>query len=229
MGKTIQGHSNSNAVTQKSPSVSYAPLVQNQIRSRLPTRYGEFVLHYYENTLDDKEHLALVKGVVNGRCDVSVRIHSECLTGDIFGSLRCDCGDQLSEAMRIVGQASCGVIVYLRQEERGIGLLKKLQAYNLQDQGLDTVEANIRLGYLADEREYSIAAAILNDLDVHSVKLMTNNPAKISGIENFGIRVTERIPIEIPSNADNEGYLRTKFYKMGHVLSALDRIKLETL
>jgi GTP cyclohydrolase II len=178
--------------------------------------------HYYENTRDDKEHLALVKGVVSGRSDIPVRIHSECFTGDIFGSLRCDCGDQLSEAMRIVGQASCGVIVYLRQEGRGIGLLKKLQAYNLQDEGLDTVEANIRLGYLADEREYSIAAAILNDLDVHTVKLITNNPAKITAIENFGIQVTERIPIEISSNTENESYLRTKVHKMGHILSSLD-------
>ncbi|NJD07180.1 MAG: GTP cyclohydrolase II [Methylococcaceae bacterium] len=200
-------------------------LVQNLVRTRLPTRHGEFVLYYYNNTLEKKEHLAMVKGNVDNASDVAVRLHSECLTGDVFGSLRCDCGDQLDRALRIIGQEACGVLLYLRQEGRGIGLLKKLQAYNLQDEGLDTVEANLRLGHLSDERDYSIAAAMLQDLHIRSVRLITNNPAKIDQLRKLGIEVSDRIPIEIPFNAENEGYLRTKARKMQHLLSLKVRQK----
>jgi 3,4-dihydroxy 2-butanone 4-phosphate synthase/GTP cyclohydrolase II len=196
-----------------------APLVQNLVRTRIPTRHGEFWLHYYNNALEEKEHLAIVRGRVDGVRDVAVRLHSECLTGDVFGSLRCDCGDQLDRALRLIGQEECGVLLYLRQEGRGIGLLKKLQAYNLQDEGLDTVEANIRLGHLSDERDYRIAAAILHDLKIASVRLITNNPAKIDELRKLGVDVSNRIPIEIPFNAENEGYLRTKARKMQHMLS----------
>jgi 3,4-dihydroxy 2-butanone 4-phosphate synthase/GTP cyclohydrolase II len=200
-------------------------LVQNLVRTRLPTRNGEFVLYYYNNALEKKEHLAIVKGTVEKASGVAVRLHSECLTGDVFGSLRCDCGDQLDRALRIIGQEPCGVLLYLRQEGRGIGLLKKLQAYNLQDEGLDTVEANLRLGHLSDERDYSIAAAMLHDLDIRSVRLITNNPAKIDQLRKLGIEVSDRIPIEIPFNAENEGYLRTKARKMQHLLSLKVRQK----
>ena len=195
------------------------PLVRNMVRTRIPTRHGEFMLYYYENKRENKEHLALVKGNVEGALDVPVRVHSECLTGDVFGSMRCDCGDQLDRALRIIGSSECGVLLYLRQEGRGIGLLKKLQAYNLQDQGLDTVEANLRLGHREDERDYGIAAAILKDLKLHSVRLITNNPRKIGELRELGVDVTERIPIEIPFNPENEGYLRTKASKMQHFLS----------
>lgn len=201
------------------------PLVQNLVRTRLPTRHGEFVLYYYNNALEKKEHLAIVKGPVEHASHVAVRLHSECLTGDVFGSLRCDCGDQLDRALRIIGQEPCGVLLYLRQEGRGIGLLKKLQAYNLQDEGLDTVEANLRLGHLSDERDYRIAAAILQDLNIRSVRLITNNPAKIEQLRKLGIEVSDRIPIEIPFNAENETYLRTKARKMQHLLSLKVRQK----
>ncbi|MBS1212200.1 MAG: riboflavin-specific deaminase/GTP cyclohydrolase [Proteobacteria bacterium] len=203
----------------KNPGTSSEPLVRNMVRTRIPTRHGEFMLYYYENKRENKEHLALVKGDVEGALDVPVRVHSECLTGDVFGSMRCDCGDQLDRALRVIGSSECGVLLYLRQEGRGIGLLKKLQAYNLQDQGLDTVEANLRLGHREDERDYGIAAAILKDLKLHSVRLITNNPRKIGELRELGVEVTERIPIEIPFNAENEGYLRTKARKMQHLLS----------
>jgi len=209
-------------MTQRSTSQqssSGQPMVRNVVRTRIPTRHGEFMLYYYENRPDNKEHLALVKGDVEGALDVPVRVHSECLTGDVFGSMRCDCGDQLDRALAIIGGSECGVLLYLRQEGRGIGLLKKLQAYNLQDQGLDTVEANLRLGHREDERDYGIAAAMLKDLKVHSVRLITNNPRKIGELRELGVDVTERIPIEIPFNAENEGYLRTKARKMQHLLS----------
>ena len=160
----------------------------------------------------------MVKGNVDGAIDVPVRLHSECLTGDLFGSLRCDCGDQLERALRLIGESECGVLLYLRQEGRGIGLMKKLQAYNLQDQGLDTVEANLRLGHREDERDYLIASAILQDLKVNSIRLITNNPKKISELRIHGIEVTDRISIEVPCNPQNEGYLRTKANKMQHLL-----------
>ena len=155
------------------------PQVNNIVQTRIPTAHGEFTLHYYSNNLDNKEHIAFVKGDVVNKQGILVRIHSECFTGDVLGSRRCDCGGQLDLALQLINEVGCGVLIYLRQEGRGIGLLKKLQAYNLQDQGLDTVDANIHLGHLADEREYDLAALILKDLNVSSVSLMTNNPNKI--------------------------------------------------
>lgn len=193
--------------------------VENLVRTRIPTRQGEFTLYYYSNNLDDKEHIALVKSDVSGQQGVLARIHSECFTGDVIGSRRCDCGEQLKQAMNLIGKASCGVLIYLRQEGRGIGLLKKLKAYNLQDQGFDTVDANIELGHLADERDYRFAALILQDLSVVSVKLVTNNPKKITELANLGIEVTQRISLEIQYNDDNIGYLKTKVKKMNHLLS----------
>ena len=189
------------------------------LTTRLPTQNGEFVLHYYQTNQDEKEHLALVKGDVAEQENVPVRVHSECLTGDVFGSRRCDCGEQLARAMQYVEKSGCGVVIYLRQEGRGIGLFHKLQAYNLQDNGLDTVDANLALGYLADEREYSVAAAILNDLNIRSVALLTNNPAKIEALKSLGINVVGRLPLVVPSNDDNVDYLKTKATKMAHVFN----------
>lgn len=193
--------------------------IDNTVRARIPTRYGQFWLYYYENDIDGKEHLALVKGNVKGGEDVLVRLHSECLTGDVFGSQRCDCGKQLEEALRLIGQARRGVLLYLRQEGRGIGLFKKLQAYNLQDQGLDTVDANLKLGHQADERDYRIGALILKDLEIKSLRLITNNPKKIQELEQYGIAVKERVPIEVGHHRENLPYLRTKVEKMAHMLN----------
>jgi 3,4-dihydroxy 2-butanone 4-phosphate synthase/GTP cyclohydrolase II len=189
------------------------------LQTRLPTQNGDFMLHYYQTNQDDKEHLALVKGDVSEQKNVPVRVHSECLTGDIFGSRRCDCGEQLNRAMQFVEKSGCGVVIYLRQEGRGIGLFHKLQAYNLQDHGFDTVDANLALGHLADEREYDVAAAILNDLKIRSVALLTNNPAKIDALNALGINVVARLPLEIASNEDNIDYLKTKAVKMAHLFS----------
>lgn len=194
------------------------PHIDDLVQTPIPTRHGEFILHYYRNNLDDKEHIALVKGKVNKKENIPVRIHSECFTGDVLGSRRCDCGEQLSMAMQMIQDAKAGVLIYLRQEGRGIGLLKKLQAYNLQDKGLDTVDANIQLGHLADEREYGVAALILEDLQVKSIQLITNNPKKIDGLEKLGIKVTGRIPIVASAHEDNMGYLKTKAKKMAHLL-----------
>lgn len=194
------------------------PQLENLVQTPIPTQHGEFILHYYSNTIDDKEHIALVKGEVAGQEQVPVRIHSECFTGDVLGSRRCDCGEQLDMAMQLIEKAGRGVLIYLRQEGRGIGLLKKLQAYNLQDQGMDTVDANLHLGYQADEREYSIAALILENLEVKSIELITNNPKKIDGLKKLGIQVVNRIPIEIAANDDNLDYLKTKASKMAHWL-----------
>jgi len=194
------------------------PQLEDLVQTPIPTRHGEFVLHYYSNNIDDKEHVALVKGDVAGKDKVPVRIHSECFTGDVLGSRRCDCGEQLAMAMKLIDQAGFGVLIYLRQEGRGIGLLKKLQAYNLQDQGMDTVDANIHLGHLADEREYGIAASMLDNLNVKSVKMITNNPKKIDALKKLGINVVSRIPIEVTAHDDNLGYLKTKAKKMAHML-----------
>ncbi|MDO9107241.1 MAG: GTP cyclohydrolase II [Methylovulum sp.] len=194
------------------------PQLTNLVQTPIPTKHGEFILHYYSNTIDKKEHIALVKGDVAGQEQVPVRIHSECFTGDVLGSRRCDCGEQLDMALQLIEQAGRGVLIYLRQEGRGIGLLKKLQAYNLQDQGMDTVDANLHLGYQADEREYSIAALMLENLQVKSIALITNNPEKIDGLTKLGIQVVSRIPIEIVANDDNRGYLKTKAKKMAHFL-----------
>lgn len=193
--------------------------LETLVKTRIPTQYGEFTLHYYTNTLDDKEHIAFVKGDVSHKNNVLVRIHSECFTGDVLGSRRCDCGEQLDMALRMISEAGCGVLLYLRQEGRGIGLLKKLQAYNLQDEGLDTVDANLHLGHLADEREYDIAALILQELKVASVNVLTNNPKKIEALAELGIKVNQRVPVETHIHTDNQGYLKTKVEKMRHILS----------
>lgn len=194
------------------------PQLENLVQTPIPTKHGEFILHYYSNNIDNKEHIALVKGCVENQENVPVRIHSECFTGDVLGSRRCDCGEQLDMAMQMIDEAGYGVLIYLRQEGRGIGLLKKLQAYNLQDQGMDTVDANIHLGYLADEREYSIAALMLENLKVKSIELITNNPKKIEGLKKLGINVVKRIPVEVVAHDDNVDYLKTKAEKMAHLL-----------
>lgn len=186
--------------------------------ARIPSVFGEFRLCHYVNQVDGKEHLALILGDVTRGRNVLVRIHSECFTGDVLGSLRCDCGEQLAVAMQRIAEEACGVLVYLRQEGRGIGLANKLRAYELQDEGYDTVEANLMLGHQADEREYSAAAAILADLGVQSVRLLTNNPDKIEKLMALGIQVTERIPVQVPANAHNAAYLRTKVVRMRHLL-----------
>jgi GTP cyclohydrolase II len=194
------------------------PHLEDLVQTPIPTRHGDFILHFYSNTIDNKEHVALVKGKVADKDNVLVRIHSECFTGDVLGSRRCDCGEQLDMAMEMISEANAGILLYLRQEGRGIGLLKKLQAYNLQDQGLDTVDANIHLGHLADEREYNIAALILESLQVKSIQLITNNPKKIDSLEKLGIHVVKRIPIEAIAHKDNLDYLKTKAKKMAHML-----------
>jgi len=194
------------------------PLVTLKTKTRLPTEWGEFQLFLYEGCQDHKEHLVLVRGEVTGQKDVLVRVHSECFTGDVLGSRRCDCGEQLSLSMRLIAEAGAGMILYLRQEGRGIGLLKKLHAYNLQDQGLDTVDANLALGHQADERDYDIAAHILADFGIRSIRLLTNNPHKIESLEILGIGITERIPLMIRVTPDNRQYLRTKVERLQHLL-----------
>ena len=185
---------------------------------QLPTDYGEFALHLYRSKLDGKHHLALVRGNLAGKSKVLVRVHSECLTGDVFGSRRCDCGPQLHQAMRQVAEAGCGVIVYMRQEGRGIGLAPKIQAYKLQEQGYDTVEANEKLGYGMDLREYGLGAQILCDLGLKTIRLLTNNPKKDVGLEGYGLTITEQVPIKVQPNPHNAGYLKTKREKLGHLL-----------
>jgi len=185
---------------------------------RLPTRYGEFECRIYRSSLDDKEHLALFIGDVAGAEAPLVRVHSECLTGDVLHSLRCDCGDQLQHCMQKIQDAGRGILLYMRQEGRGIGLGAKLKAYELQDQGFDTVEANLKLGYGADQREYRSSALILEDLKVNAIRLMTNNPAKVEGLEQSGITIAERIPVLIPSNPHNAKYMETKRTRLGHIL-----------
>ncbi|GJM40976.1 MAG: GTP cyclohydrolase-2 [Ardenticatenaceae bacterium] len=193
--------------------------VERQTCARIPTDVGEFQLCYYQNNQDKKEHLALVLGEIVAGEPSLVRIHSECFTGDVLGSLRCDCGPQLNLAMERIAQAGSGVIVYLRQEGRGIGLLDKLRAYNLQDEGYDTVDANLKLGHQADARDYTIAARILDDLGVSSVRLLTNNPSKIESLEALGIQVAERVPMPAALNVENASYLATKVERMRHLLN----------
>ncbi|MEI2701016.1 MAG: bifunctional 3,4-dihydroxy-2-butanone-4-phosphate synthase/GTP cyclohydrolase II [Baekduia sp.] len=202
-------------------------LVERVVSAQMPTGFGEFTVVGYRSLVDDKHHVAMVKGEIDGKEDVLVRVHSECLTGDVFHSLRCDCGEQLESALAMIEEAGQGVLLYLSQEGRGIGLLNKLKAYKLQEQGLDTVEANLRLGLPADLRDYGIGAQILVDLGLSSIRILTNNPKKIRGLEGYGLRVTDQVPIEHAPNPHNEDYLRTKAQRMGHMLHhqglALDR------
>jgi len=193
-------------------------LVERVVSVRLPTDYGEFQAVAYRETLTGKQHVALVKGDVEGKQDVLVRVHSECLTGDVFHSRRCDCGEQLELALARIEQDGEGVLLYLAQEGRGIGLLNKLRAYELQEQGLDTVEANIELGFKADAREYGIGSQILADLGLTTIRVLTNNPKKISGISGFGLDVVSQEPLEVEPNDDNRDYLETKREKLGHTL-----------
>ena len=191
-------------------------LIEKQVDVKLPTEWGDFQLHAYRQLNSGQEHLALVKGEWNENEPVLVRVHSSCLTGDIFGSCRCDCGPQLHRAMEIIEKEGKGVIVYMNQEGRGIGLLNKLKAYKLQEQGLDTVEANLQLGFGMDERDYGVGAQILRDLNVRKMKLLTNNPRKRAGLVGYGLEIVDVVPIEITSNKHNESYLKTKRDKMGH-------------
>ena len=187
----------------------------------LPTRFGDFQIIAFYNNKDKKEHVAILHGDVYGKDDVPVRLHSECLTGDAIGSLRCDCGEQLVESLKTIASADCGLVLYLRQEGRGIGLLNKLKAYQLQDFGMDTAEANLALGFQNDERDYAIAAHMLRSLDVKSIQLITNNPKKIEGLKKYGTIIKSRIPIVIELNEYNKEYLRTKKDIFGHLLDGL--------
>lgn len=193
-------------------------LVLRAVSTKFPTKYGEFILHLYKSDIDTHHHLALVKGDIDPDKPVPVRVHSECLTGDVFGSLRCDCGEQLAYAMELIGKEGYGVLVYMRQEGRGIGLDNKLRAYQLQDEGKDTVEANEALGFPADLRDYGIGAQILADLGVKKIKLITNNPKKVIGLKGYGLEIVDRIPVEIEPNPVNAKYLVTKRDKLGHLI-----------
>lgn len=196
--------------------------LQQMASARIPTALGEFHLCLYHNDYDHKEHLALIMGEVRGGRDVLARVHSECFTGDVLGSRRCDCGEQLALAMQIIAREGRGVILYLRQEGRGIGLLDKLRAYNLQDEGYDTVDANLLLGHQADERDYNLAALMLRDLGVESIRLLTNNPDKIESLRGFGIPVTAREPLQVAPNADNAAYLAAKANRLNHLIHLED-------
>ena len=189
--------------------------------AKLPTKYGEFTMYGYVNDITGEHHVALVKGDIGDGEDVLCRVHSECLTGDVFGSCRCDCGEQLAQAMRQIEKEGRGVVLYMRQEGRGIGLINKLKAYQLQEQGYDTVDANIELGFAPDLREYWVGAQILRDLGIKSLQLLTNNPSKIYGLDGFGIKVANRVPIEIEPQKYDFNYLKVKKDRMGHVFNEI--------
>lgn len=193
-------------------------LVERVVETKMPTRYGDFKMVGFINKLNGEHHVALVKGEINEKNEVLTRVHSECLTGDALGSKRCDCGEQYDAAMKRIAEEGCGILLYMRQEGRGIGLINKLKAYSIQDKGFDTVEANEMLGFPADMRSYDVAAAILKDLGVSKVNLMTNNPRKIDGLESYGIEIVNRVPIKMNHNEKNEFYLQTKKEKLGHML-----------
>ena len=194
-------------------------LVRRGASARMPTVAGDFKCIVYENDIDHVDHMALVMGEIDSTKPVLVRVHSECLTGDAFGSLRCDCGEQLQSALKMIASEGSGVLLYMRQEGRGIGLKNKISAYDLQDtEGLDTVEANVKLGFAADMRDYGVGTQILVDLGVEEMRMITNNPGKRAGIEGYGLRIVERVPLEVEPNPNNLDYLRTKKEKLGHVL-----------
>lgn len=197
-------------------------LVKREVEVRMPTDFGTFRAIAYTNEVDAKEHVAFVKGTIDGSQPILVRVHSECLTGDVFHSHRCDCGPQLEAALRQIEEAGNGVLLYMRQEGRGIGLINKLKAYHLQEQGVDTVDANLKLGFPPDLRDYGIGAQILKDIGVRQIRLLTNNPRKIKGLEGYGLNVVERVPLQMQENEDNTGYLHTKKAKLGHMLKFQD-------
>ena len=203
----------------ETPSIAKTMMVDTE--ARLPSRFGDFRVVSFTGDPQGREHLALIRGDVRGREDVPVRLHSECLTGDVLGSLRCDCRDQLIASLETVGKMERGVVLYLRQEGRGIGLTNKIRAYALQDQGLDTVEANERLGFKPDQRDYGIGVQILKDLGVKSMRLLSNNPRKLVGLEGYGLSVAEWIPLEIQASVHTERYLKTKKDKLGHRLKGV--------
>ena len=195
-----------------------APIMEHVVAANLPTKYGNFRIHGYVNRLNGEHHVALTMGDVGDGKPVLVRVHSECLTGDVFGSAKCDCGDQFDAAMRMIAAEGRGIMVYLRQEGRGIGLINKLKAYALQDQGMDTVEANVALGFPPDMRDYTVGAEMLIDLGAKQLRLLTNNREKISGLEKYGIDIVERVPIETKHKSASDAYMKTKKVKMGHIL-----------
>jgi GTP cyclohydrolase II len=200
--------------------------IHRQVAARIPTRYGTFQLMLFTSSIDNKENLAFVMGDIHDKENVLLRVHSECFTGDVLGSVRCDCGEQLDRALEMIAHARRGLVLYLRQEGRGIGLLDKLRAYNLQDEGLDTVEANLKLGHQPDERDYTVASLIIRDLGIRSINLITNNPKKISELRGLGIAVRERTSIEIPPRPENFNYLRTKVNRMDHLLKLGGQLQL---
>jgi 3,4-dihydroxy 2-butanone 4-phosphate synthase/GTP cyclohydrolase II len=194
-------------------------LVERVTQASLPTKWGEFTAVAYKSAVDTAEHVALIKGDISSEEPVLVRVHSECLTGDVFGSLRCDCGAQIEMALQSIAEEGRGVFLYMRQEGRGIGFHNKLRAYALQDQGMDTVEANIALGFAPDLRDYGVGAQVLADLGLHNIRLLTNNPKKVIGLESYGIKIVETVPLIAPPNPYNIHYLQTKQKKLGHILN----------